>query len=113
MKPAMTAAVLTKFCIAAPVELEIGGLIPVELLPLPLPPLLVGVLAEDEPLPVEPATPLGVLLVSLLPVVPLTGTEEAPETFWKLAQVRRVLFAAWMTTERLPKKLPRPSSVEE
>jgi hypothetical protein len=113
----MTAAALTKFCIAAPVELEIGGLISVELLPLPLPLplplLLVGVLAEEEPLPVEPATPLGTLLVPLLPVVPLPGTEEGPETLWKFAQVRRVLLAAWMTTERLPKKLPRPSSVAE
>lgn len=40
------------------------------------------------------------------------GTEELLPVIWKLAQVRRVALALWMTTERLPKKLAGPEAVE-
>ncbi len=45
-------------------------------------------------------------------VVLEVGTEELPPVSWKLAHVRRVVLALWMTMERLPKKLPGPEAVE-
>jgi len=45
-------------------------------------------------------------------VVLEVGTEELPPVIWKLAHVRRVALALWITMERLPKKLAGPEAVE-
>lgn len=40
------------------------------------------------------------------------GMEELLPVSWKLAHVRRVALALWITTDRLPKKLAGPEAVE-
>ena len=54
-----------------------------------------------------PVNTAGLGLVGLtveLLTVPFEG--------WKLAQVSRVVLLVWILMERLPRKLPRPNSVE-
>ena len=45
-------------------------------------------------------------------VVFVLGTDALLPVSWKLAQVRRVVLALWMTIERLPKKEAGPEAVE-
>ena len=71
----------------------------------------IGLGVEDGVVGVTPFPPFP-LFPPFPPLVPLLLMETEPD-FEKLAQVMRVLFAKWMTIDRLPKKAPMPSCVDE